>query len=319
MRALPSALALAAAVASSATAPCARAADPRAADASPSAPRPAAVALRFAWPRPLAAEVQYARTRTQTGRPATSLALRGKLAATPRGDRTLVRYTGWTGANGPEASLLRATEAVTVVVGQDGRAEKVEGKDDVVKAARKLPPFDSDSPQARKALELLPASVEKSALEEWALLVGFWSENDLEIGERYESDSEVAVPAVPGSSVRLRIEVRAIRWLDCPRPERGRCVELELRSRPDRDDVQKVVGALMDKLGVPKEAVQGALGDLVTATEATLVTEPSTLVPHRLAVKRTTDVTGPGGEAVSRVDEQRWSYAYGRAPGKPRR
>ncbi|HET8539520.1 MAG TPA: hypothetical protein VFL83_06580 [Anaeromyxobacter sp.] len=124
--------------------------------------------------------------------------------------------------------------------------------------------------------------------------------------------------ALPGSTVRIRVEARAARWLDCPGPRKGRCVELTMRSRPDREDVARVLAALMEKLGAPRQAVQGALGELATTMDATVVTEPSTLVPHRVEVKRTTDVTGPAGEALSRVDEQRWTYAYARAAAKAR-
>jgi hypothetical protein len=296
----------------------AHAADPRAADLAPGAPRPEVVALRYAWPRDLAADVEYARTRAQTGRPSTSVQLRGKLAASPRGKGVAVRYQGWAGAQGEAAAMLRAAERVVLVVGEDGQAQAVEGTREAAEALRKIPPFDSDAPQVRKVLELAPASLEKEARELWAVLVGFWNENDLEIGEAYVSESEVPIPAVPGSTVRLRVEARAARWVDCPRPERGRCVELTMRSRPDREDVARVVGALMEKLGVPKQAVQGALGELATVMDATVVTEPSTLVPHRVDVKRTSEAAGPGGEAITRVDERRWTYVYPR-PAKGKR
>lgn len=297
----------------------AHAADPRAADAKPDAPRPEVVALRYAWPRDLAADVEYARTRTQTGRPTTTVQLRGKLAASPRGKGIAVRYQGWSGAQGEAAAMLRAAERVVLVVGEDGQAQAVEGTREAAGALRKIPPFDSDAPQVQKALELAPASLEKEARELWAVLVGFWNENDLQLGEGYVSESEVPIPALPGSTVRLRIEASAARWVDCPRPEGGRCVELTMRSRPDKEDVQKVVGALMDKLGVPKQAVQGALGELATVMDATIVTEPSSLVPHRVDVKRTSEAAGPGGETMTRVDAQRWTYAYPPAPPKAKR
>lgn len=306
---------LAALLLSAALAAPAPAADPRAADAAPGAPRPATVALRFAWPGGLAADVDYARTRTQTGRDPVALRLKGKLAATARGGKLAVRYHGWTGAEGEAAALIRAAEKVVVVVGEDGRAEAVEGLAESVAALRKLPGFSEDTPQMRKVLELAPGSIEKESRELWAVLVGFWTENDLDVGEPYQMDQEVPVPALPGSSVRLKIEARATRWLDCPGPQKGRCVELTMRSRPDPEDVAKLVTGLMEKLGAPKQAVQGALGELATVTDATLVTEPTTLVPHRLVLERTADLTGPGGETLSRVDEQRWSYAYP-APAK---
>lgn len=296
----------------------ARAAAPsRAADAARGAARPKVVALRFAWPRDLSADVRYVRTRTQTGRPESKVDLRGRLVVAARGEDLLVRYRGWTGAQGDLAALLAAGEPVTVVVGEDGRARAIEGVPEAMEAVRKVPPFSGDTPQAKRGLELLPASFEKDAQETWAVLVGFWTENDLEVGEAYETESEVPVPAVPGSTVRLRVEARATRWIDCPAPKRGRCVELAMRSEPDREDVQRVVGALMERLGAPAQAVQGALGDLGGVMEATLQTEPSTLVPHRLELRKTFSAAGPGGEPNARVDAQTWTFTYPPAP--PRR
>jgi hypothetical protein len=291
-------------------APARAAAPPRAADAAPAAPRPKIVALRFAWPRDLAADVTYARSRTQQGKPAAGLELRGKLAVAARGEDLVVRYQGWTGGDGDAAAAVRATEKVALVVGEDGRVRSVDGVADAVEGMRKLPAFSGDAPATKKALELAPQLVEKEARETWALLVGFWSENDLELSEAYETESEVAVPLVPGLTVRIRVEVRATRWVDCPGPKGGRCVELKMRSQPDREDAAKVVNALMERLGVPRQAVQGALGELAVVTDATVITEPSTLVPHRLEIRKTGEATGPGGETISRVDAQTWTYAY---------
>jgi hypothetical protein len=291
-------------------APARAAAPSRAADAAPAAPRPKVVALRFAWPRELAADVTYARARTQEGKPAGALELRGKLAVAPRGEDLVVRYQGWAGGDGDAAAVLRASEKVALVVGEDGRVRSVDGVADAVDAMRRLPGFSGDAPATRKALDLAPQLVEKEARETWALLVGFWSENDLELSEAYETESEVPVAAVPGATVRIRVEVRATRWVDCPGPKGGRCVELKMRSQADREDAAKVVSALVERLGAPRDAVKGALGDLAVVTDATVITEPSTLVPHRLEIRKTGEATGPGGATISRVDAQTWTYAY---------
>jgi hypothetical protein len=301
----------------------ARAADPQraaggadaagpAATASPSpsaAPRES-VALRFAWPADLSADVEYSRSRTQTGRPASELKLRGRLVAAARGQGIAVRYSGWSGAEGEAAAMLRASERLAVVVDASGQAQAVEGIPDAVEALRKIPPFTDRSPQIAKVLELLPASLEKDARENWGMLVGTWAGNDLAVGETYESESKVAVPAVPEAKIRIRLSARAVRVAECPGRNGRRCVELWMRSEPDANDVRRVVTALMERFEAPREAIQGALSQLDVVMEATILSEPSTLVPSRLEVKKSTRLAGPDGKPASREDVQRWTFGY---------
>ncbi len=274
------------------------------------------VALRFDWPRDLTADVEFAQARTQTGQAPSGGRVRGKLAVRGRGSGIAARYHGWAGTGADGAALLRASEELVIVAGADGRSVEVEGVAAAAESFGRIPPFSDPSPQMQKVRALAPAILEKGVRESWAMLVGFWAGNDLELGQAYESDSVVPVPAVPGATLRLKVDVRAVRRAACPgRPDRA-CVELWMRSRPDPEDASRLVHALAERVGA---AQAGAAGDLTTVTEVTLLTEPSTLTPHRLEIRKSSEMTAPDGiRKISRVDSQIWTYAYpAAAKGKP--
>lgn len=274
------------------------------------------VALRFEWPRDLKADVEFEQARTQTGQAPSGGRVRGKLAVRGRGSGIAARYHGWTGTGADGAALLRASEKLVIVAGEDGRTVEVEGVAAAAEALGRIPPFSDPSPQMQEVRALAPTILEKGVRESWAMLVGFWAGNDLELGQDYESDSVVPVPAVPGATLRLKVDVRAVRRAACPgRPDRW-CVELWMRSRPDPEDAIRLVNALVERVGA---AQAGAVGDLTTVTEVTLLTEPSTLTPHRLEIRKSSGMTAPDGiRKISRVDSQTWTYAYpAEAKGKP--
>lgn len=286
---------------------------PRPADAQPETVTFAAV-----WPGDLDVEVTYDRRKTQTGRPTQVLHLTGRLTAARRGDGLVVRQGRWAGGPPEAAALLRAVDALALVVGPGGEVEGVEGVAAAVAGMRKTPPFDQATPRLEEALKLVGPGLEKELREQWSLLVALWAGRALELGAEYEVASTVPVAALPAEAVRLQMRLEAVRRLECPPPRAAACVEVRFTSRADPEDVRRIAVALMERLGVPGDQLERYLGELRMESAARLVTEPATLLPHELEVTKTTRSSGADAAALERVDVQRWVYRHAaRAPTSP--
>ncbi len=279
------------------------------------------VTFRFAWPDPLAAEVQYRRSRQRTGRPLTETSLRGRLLAQTRGSEIRVGYRDWRSVDGvPLDPLVEAAGWVETVVTPGGAFVRMDGIEPALEAMRAT--MQSAPPEARPMLERLekmaPALLAKEGSETWSMLVQFWHGNDLDVGEDYQSDSEMPVAVVPGEKVRLRARIRVERRLACASGG-GSCVEARMRSEPDPQDVARVMKRIVGELGLPAAQLQQVLGEMAAVTEVVLVTEPARLIPHRLEKTRTVRVApGLGApKGVSPVegrDTSVWTFTYPAAP-----
>ena len=90
----------------------------------------------------------------------------------------------------------------------------------------------------------------------------------------------------------------------------AKCVELKLRSEPDRRSLAKLAAALTAQSGTKVDLKSTDL--LSGVEEATLVTEPARLIPHRLAVTKIVDLrpSPDDPQGRSQVDRTTWTYDY---------
>lgn len=297
----------------------------------PAADAPVA-SLRFRWTAPLRAKVTYRRTRIRPGGARSTFTARyeARVEAEQDGLRITTRGTSWRGdLPFPRAlarEAIRASEAVAQRVGEDGEFAGLLG----VEAMRpvlarvfedaKVPPE-----AAERALLLALGAMRAEAEEVWNLAVGFWAGADLAVGETYVLQSEAEVPLLPGVRAVQVVEFGARRRVPCTAGERApRCVELTLRSTPDRAALERASGALLARL-VPEEGERppGAARDLSAESELVLVTDPATLLPRRMvwtkAVRLGAAERGPA--RAEQVDRSEWDYRYvaPEPPGKTRR
>jgi hypothetical protein len=276
-------------------------------------------ALRFAWPTRLEAEVEYRRSKYDPGRPERNMAvaLTARLNAVTTGNEVRIAYTEWKGDLGADPyarALLQSSNQIVTVVSRNGAFLRIEGTTAAEDALKKMPGLERVPAQARQQLlQIAPATFEKEARDGWGALVGVWAGNDLEIGADYVMEGEAPVAVLPGERVRIDTRLRAERRLDCPGTGRPGCLELRLRSVPSAEDTDRIINAIIAKLGVTN--FPASLSDLSMVTEVSLVTEPDRLLPHRLEVKRTTKAAVANGEKRlhgERVDTATWTYRYSR-------
>jgi len=300
----------------------------RAAEDAP--PRGEVVSLRFAWPAPARARVTYRRTRLRTGSPRGTFTARYEALAepTPEGLRVTTRATTWRGdlpfARALARDAIRASEAVVQRVGADGEFLGLEGIDALRPVlARVLDDAKVPPEQAERALALALVETRVEAEELWNLAVGFWTGADLRVAETYAMQSEAELPLLPGVRAPHAVEFSVRRRVPCAAAERAsRCVEAVLRSVPDRAALERAAPQLLARvLPAGAEPAEGAVKDLAAESELVLVTDPATLLPHRLvwtkAVRLGAREKGPAD--AEQVDRVEYDYRWLPPPPPPRR
>jgi hypothetical protein len=289
--------------------------------AEPARGAPEVVPLRFAWPAPGRAKVTYRRTRLRAGHRAEVFTARYETAAerADGGLRISTRGTTWRGDLPFPPALARdamsATESVVQRVRPQGEFAGLEGVEALRPVlARVLEDARVPPEQAERALALALAATRAEAEELWNLAVGFWSGADLAVGETYELQTEAELPLLPGSRVPQAVRFGVRGRVPCAASERApRCVEVVLRSTPDRAALDRAAPALLARLlRDAREAPAAPAGALVAERTLVLVTDPATLLPRRVVWTRAVRLGGEGGEppAAEEVDRAEWDYRW---------
>ena len=280
------------------------------------------VALRFSWPEKLPAEVTYRRTRTRTGKPTSVFSTSFTRTAEKQGGvlRIAERGLKWEGDMPVPQELAeearRASEALVQVVNADGGFVALEGVETLRPVfARMFASMKLPKEQAERATLMSERMMQVEAQEMWMLGVGFWNGGELELGERYATQSEAEVPLVPGMTAKYELEFSAQRWVPCVAGQKEpRCVELTLRSVPEAAALPRITSALVTRLAgpevkLPTEAIQ----QLAIVNELVLITEPNSLVPHRLVWTKSVSLAMKEGEQtrkLEQLDRREYDYRY---------
>jgi hypothetical protein len=289
-------------------------------------------ALRFAWPDDARARVSYRRTRRRTGERPEVFTARYETVAErgPAGFRVSTRGTSWKGdlpvppALAPEA--VRASEAVVQRIRPQGEFLALDGVEAMRPVlARVLDEARVPPDQAERALAQALAATRAEAEELWNLAVGFWTGADLRVGERYAMQSEAELPLLSGVRATQAVEFGVRRRVPCTASERAlRCVEVVLRSTPDRAALEASAPPLLARL-LPdgEEPPAGAAKELTAERTLVLVTEPGTLLPRRMVWSKAVRLGGGEGgpPAAEQVDRSEWDWRWTppAAPPKPKK
>jgi hypothetical protein len=293
---------------------------------APASTEPAAptrdVSLRFAWPRSLEAQVVYRRLFARTdGAERTFTARYTEKASRGEDDiRIASSATRWEGEVLYPADevrpAMRASEAVIQRVGLDGAFAGLENGDALRPVLQRIYEAagltDDESDQAIARVE---AAMVEEARAGWNLAVGFWIGAELDFGRAWEKDVDAPVWLVPALVVKNRFRMEARRRVPCSASERrARCVELTLHSEPDRAALPALTRAIVAKLAGEGQALPpGEISEVGLSTDLTLVTEPSTLVPHNVVWRRAvraTVVGDDGSQELEDVERTEWSWSY---------
>lgn len=260
------------------------------------------VALRFGWPQGFAARVTGFESRHLVSggmedESRTDLSYRVRLEPSPEGSR--IRYDDFA-LRHPKTSELVSLRSVpglealslalrpSFVVSPDGRFSGTPGlDDDVALINRELDALQARPEPLPEGAPLLPTrfSAElfrRHAPVEWWPLVEMWTGREVEPGARYELDLVTRMPLLAGAPIRMDGELHVSKRCACDGGDGPRrCIELVLVTKADPLELLPLLGAEAER-----QEGEGPAPVTVTKLEldetVRLVTEPETLVPHRV-------------------------------------
>jgi hypothetical protein len=260
------------------------------------------VALRFGWPEGFAARVTGFESRHLVSgetedEDRTDLSYRLRVEPAPEGSR--IRYEDFALRNPKTRELvpLRAVPGLealssalrpSFVVSPDGRFGGTPGLDeDVARINHELDALQARTEPLPESAPLLPTrfSAElfrRHAPVEWWPLVEMWAGREVQPGARYALDLMTPMPLLAGTPIRMDGQLSVSRRCACDGADGPlRCIELVLVTNADPLE-------LLPLLGAGAERHEGEAPAPVTVTKlelsetVRLVTEPETLVPHRV-------------------------------------
>lgn len=276
---------------------------------------PGQVSLTFAWPKGLRAILEVRQVADGTGQPHVEMTTRCRLGLQlhPKGMLLSCREASispeFDGEWAAASDLLKIAAEFDWVLTAKGEFAGVVNTDRLMAASWKLPGFAKIPPEKRQRVEELSlAANEADARETWAMLVSAWPGPPMPVGKDIAVPGELEVPLVPGVPVKGRQNLRVERWLPCPGRVQARCIELHADSEVDPAGYAEALDRFF------KDNATRPLGEVIRkadfSREVVLVTDPSTLVPYRLAVKtRSTVAYGDGKEARQDI-EKVWMFTY---------
>jgi len=298
----------------------------------------APLVLGFVWPADLAARVSHTRDKQRQSAGGTaqeSSTIRYRLITERREEGLLVRYDDFSfeAAEGAaelaaEARLIAELSAKMqpqYVIDREGAFVRIEGIEQLQTSLKEL--FDEllgDMPaQSRASVEQMMAPMLSEdyltarASEEWNLLVGVWVGEAMVTGQTYTDNSRAAIPFLGGQELDMKVERRLARRLPCHAEDtERRCVELQMVSSPDSEQVKQMLDAMLSQLSKAQPGVpaQLAVREFEMENKISLITEPDRLLPHRLVKQRRTRVkmsagAGPEIEATD-VEEDTYDFSY---------
>ena len=304
------------------------ASDPSPPSGDSESPSPSAeiVALEFDWPVGMKARAvsRIRRSRLRAGvTDSTSIVSTYQMQCSRHPEGLLIEYRSFALVDEDELptqpqperlAQLASSMMPSLIVAEDGELLRIEGVERIREGLEPLlEPVREDDPQIAAALgELLARALSEDALEErvaeeWSALVGFWAEADLEIGATYEMESESAHPLFPGTMLPFRFRFWAEGRKPCHEDDpEANCIELRMMSFPDPDVLQGILDQLLSAPGA------AAYEELHIENSVRLLTEPGSLLPHRIDVLRTTwGMIRPSGERAAPFEQmQLRSTAY---------
>jgi hypothetical protein len=256
-------------------------------------------ALRFAWPDGYRARVVLSHKGSRTGRPPTHALVGQQIVTERRGDEIWV-FTRDSQAEGDEPNLrlnLQIGEALVYVVNPQGaflRAEGLEKAIDLLQGDE-----EGDREQARTSLV-------RMATEDWAVIVGAWRGRQLEEDKPQRERIQGSLPLLPGAATDLDVEMGLEGHVPCVEGQEPHCVRLRYVSSPATKQ------GLLDRLQAAVAPEDWVVEDAAARFEATLVTDPDTLVPYRLVVRQDLRLRlrPPGGEAREIEDRTSDDYRF---------
>ena len=294
------------------------------------------VQLTFAWPEDLKGQATYSFKKEKTLKGNTRVqTLSGtyEISTAPSAegmivsiDNVEVKAGGNTPAVGIQAQLEKfflriASSSPNYVIGRKGEYIRLEGlgeyQQNILAGMDEL--FAGLPPQARQQISQLvrqllsKEQLEKGIVESWNREVGAWAGAAFDQGDLYQAEFTNTLPMLGNIEVPLVVSFRFLGRVPCSEGESEKeCVDLEMQTAVNSEALSSALESFV-------EQVAGAQGapfrvDSFDQTETVrLTTEPDTLIPHRIAARKVSNlVMSQGGESqdTSEVEETLTVYRY---------
>jgi hypothetical protein len=295
------------------------------------------VTLSFAWPAGLNATVHYSATKTHFSE--TQVRRQGLLGSytlqtqsTPDGlrihfDHVEVHPDGFTGT-ATEVRLQRfitelANAMPSYLVDHAGAYVRLVGMADFQRNIHlAIEHFLSDLPRTQRKNIMRVADfltsgrqLEANMVANWNQVVGAWTGVTLEQGRLYQSVRTDVVPALANIEVPVEAEIVYRGKVPCTaRSTRRLCVQLDMQSSIASERLTVALEPLL-RQWQQQHAAAVRLDQLEMNSTVRLVTEPDTLIPHRLKSSKTTLVKGWLGAQpleANQIEESEVRYEYRR-------
>jgi hypothetical protein len=191
-----------------------------------------------------------------------------------KGDELWVS-TRETAARGNDPDLettVKINEALVQVVAPDGKFVRAEGVDAALAALK--PSEGEDRDGTRRALA-------RSTAFDWEVMVGAWAGQTLRQGGPKTKKMKASVPLFAAAETTLDVEYVLEGLVPCTEEDTARrCVALTYRGQISPDDRAATVERFIKAGNFKKD--DPVPEDVHSEVEVQLVTEPDTLVPHRM-------------------------------------
>ena len=263
------------------------------------------VELKFAWPEGFQTYVLIAHETRRRGSEPTGVIARQRLVAERKGNEIWV-FTRDLAARGNQPDLestVKINEALVQVVAPDGKFRRAEGLDQALSALETT--SSDDRERARQAF------IRSTALD-WELMVGTWVGEKLAPDQVRRKQLKAYVPLVLAVETLLDVEYGLEERVPCTDEETARrCVALSYRASLAPEDRPATVER-MRKTTSSTKADEPVPEDVRAELEMLLVTEPDTLIPHRISQRESLRVRSrlPDGRVLEMEERSEDAYLF---------
>ncbi len=226
------------------------------------------------------------------------------------------------GANEPSLSALQTVfqiGAPNIVVNSEGGFLFASGFDELsnalfagIRNAEEMPRNFGDIIEQVFSQENYNDAAERM----WNSMVSSWLALTMVPNRAYVADTREPLPLPGNPMLNYSTELAVSEPAPCPRALERQCVTISTVATPDRDEIKNILSGLsnqlMDAAGAGRRM---KIADYSLVTTMRIVTEPATLIPHRVAMEKeiTMRFERPNGEQSLRFREsqaQQWVFSY---------
>lgn len=290
------------------------------------------VKLTFAWPKNLKGSAAYNSTKTVTSTRRTQkqkLFGRYDFRVRPVADglailteNAKIEMEGARGGADVQAKLRDfmlklASSPPGFVVSSQGAFRRIDGletfqhkvESGMSELFADFPPKIRTQVQRMIAPMISPAQLQQQMVAQWNRDVGFWTGGtEIDHNDTYIVRYSNRIPAFGNLEVPMATRFRFVNRVPCTKKERTkRCVELETKTKIDHKELTKAIEKMIAR-GTGGKAKPN-LTDMRIDINVTLVTDPATLIPHRVREEKITVAAG-AGDRTQQVEVTQIDFKY---------